>query len=75
MNDWLHSLPIRSFAQRALKNDPWPQSCWIMKMRTSNAPVGSHRGATVVWGHSCKYRARREQRAIRKPIAARYLQL
>jgi hypothetical protein len=26
--------PPQSFARRWRKNDPWPQSCWIMKRRT-----------------------------------------
>src|SRR5690242_20337296 len=28
--------PRTSLALRDLKNEPWPQSCWMMKMRTRN---------------------------------------
>ncbi len=32
--------PTKSLAVRDLKNEPCPQSCWMMKRRTSNPAVG-----------------------------------
>src|SRR5246127_1845267 len=34
--------PTQSFARRPGKNDPWPQSCWIMKRRTSKPAAGAN---------------------------------
>ena len=33
--------PTQSFARRWRKNDPWPQSCWIMNSRTRKPAAGT----------------------------------
>src|SRR5688572_7377407 len=33
--------PTQSRAVREWKNEPWPQSCWIMNMRIMNPAVGN----------------------------------
>ena len=43
----LHSLPISSFARRDLKNEPCPQSCWMMKMRTRNPAASADIGSVI----------------------------
>ena len=35
--------PIQSFSNLDRKNDPWPQSCWIMNRRTRNPAAGTVR--------------------------------
>jgi len=42
----LHRLPSSVLAQRARKNEPWPQSCWMMKIRTTS-PAASSAASSV----------------------------
>ncbi len=39
----LHTEPVTVLARAEPKNEPWPQSCWMMKTRTTSAPVGTAR--------------------------------
>ena len=39
----LQTRPSHSFAARLRKKAPWPQSCWMMKMRTIRPAAGSAR--------------------------------
>ena len=51
----VHRRPISSFAHRDLKNEPCPQSCWIMNMRTRN-PAASIDIGNVIHSDTARHR-------------------
>jgi hypothetical protein len=42
----LHSLPTALLAAREGRKESWPQSCWMMKMRTISPAAGSASATT-----------------------------